>query len=146
MGAWAKLMPLQAVTPNALERRTRVRCATLHRRLRSAGRRYHRPTEHHRPDSNRRWIKVRGRQYLKVGERPVSLIDVILALLWQIFAIAGFPNHFFCDSWVVGFLGGRPWLAGNWIGKTSLDVGSSRFWIGWVTKDGDKCARSTCRD
>jgi len=22
----------------------------------------------------------------------------------------------------------------------------SRFWIGWVTKHGDKCARSTCRD
>jgi hypothetical protein len=30
--------------------------------------------------------------------------------------------------------------------KESLDVGSSRFWIGWVTKRGDKCARSTCRD
>src|SRR5260221_12817574 len=29
-----------------------------------------------------------------------------LALLWQIFACTGFPNHFFCDSWVVGFLEG----------------------------------------
>ncbi len=44
------------------------------------------------------------------------------------------------------FWRGRPWLAGRRIGKTSLDVGSSRFWIGWVTKRGDKCARSTCRD
>src|SRR5262245_52924163 len=29
-----------------------------------------------------------------------------LALLWQFFAGTGFPNHFFCDSWVVGFLEG----------------------------------------
>src|SRR6202521_5486403 len=26
-----------------------------------------------------------------------------LALLWQILSGTGFPNHFFCDSWVVGF-------------------------------------------
>src|SRR5208282_709498 len=29
-----------------------------------------------------------------------------LALLWQIakiIGVMGFPNHFFCDSWVVGF-------------------------------------------
>src|SRR6516162_7436906 len=44
------------------------------------------------------------------------------------------------------FWRGRPWLAGHRIGETSSDVGSSRFWIGWVTKHGDKCARSTCRD
>src|SRR5215469_9984215 len=43
------------------------------------------------------------------------------------------------------FWRGRPWLAGRRIGETSSDVGSSRFWIGWVTKHGDKCARSTCR-
>src|SRR5262249_31553339 len=41
---------------------------------------------------------------------------------------------------------GRPWLAERRIGETSLAVGSSRFWIGWVTRHGDKCARSTCRD
>src|SRR6516162_7359156 len=29
-----------------------------------------------------------------------------LALLWQIFRGTGFPNHFFCDSWVVGLLEG----------------------------------------
>ena len=34
-------------------------------------------------------------------------------------------------------LEGRPWLAGHWIGKASLDVGSSRFWIGWVTRRGE---------
>jgi hypothetical protein len=32
------------------------------------------------------------------------------------------------------------------IGEANSDVGSSRFWIGWVTRRGDKCARSTCRD
>ena len=26
----------------------------------------------------------------------------------------GFPNQFFCGSWVVGFWRGRPWLAGRW--------------------------------
>jgi bifunctional non-homologous end joining protein LigD len=31
-----------------------------------------------------------------------------LALLWQIFSGTGFPNQFFDDSWVVGFLEGRP--------------------------------------
>jgi hypothetical protein len=25
----------------------------------------------------------------------------------------------------------------HWIGKASLDVGSSRFWIGWVTRRGE---------
>ena len=44
------------------------------------------------------------------------------------------------------FWRGRPWLAGGRIGETSLDVGSTLFWIGWVTKHGDKCARSMCRD
>src|SRR6266478_1522649 len=68
-----------------------------------------------------------------------------LALLWQILSGTGFPNQFFCDSWVVGFWRGRPWLAGRRIGKTSLDAFSSRFWIGWVTRRGDKCVHSTCR-
>src|SRR5262249_17740456 len=30
---------------------------------------------------------------------------VVLALLWQILSGTGFPNQFFCDSWVVGFGG-----------------------------------------
>src|SRR5262249_55863972 len=54
-------------------------------------------------------------------------------------------SPFFCDSWVVGFWRSRPWLAGHRIGKKSLDAFSSRFWIGWVTRCGDKCVHSTCR-
>jgi len=47
--------------PSHLRCCTAVRCAALHRRLRSADRRHHRPTGHCRPsDSNRRWIKVGG--------------------------------------------------------------------------------------
>src|ERR1700732_1555278 len=68
-----------------------------------------------------------------------------LALLWQIFRGSGFPNQFFCDSWAVGLWRGRPWRAGHRIGRKSLDVGSNRFWIGWGTRRGDKCARSMCR-
>jgi hypothetical protein len=30
-------------------------------------------------------------------------LGLYLTLLWQIFSGAGFPNQFFCDSWVVGF-------------------------------------------
>ena len=37
------------------------------------------------------------------------------------------------------FGGARPWLAGHWIGRKSLDVGLSRFWIGCVIKRGDMC-------
>src|SRR6058998_909047 len=70
---------------------------------------------------------------------------VVLALLWQILSGTGFPNQFFCDSWVVGFWRGRPWLAGRRIGKKSLDAFSSRFWVGWVTRRGAKCVLSTCR-
>src|SRR5262249_50446513 len=68
-----------------------------------------------------------------------------LALLWQIFSGVGFPNQFFCDSWVVGFWRGRPSWAGPRIGRKSLDAFSSRFWLGWVTRRGDKCVHSTCR-
>src|SRR5258705_1262823 len=42
---------------------------------------------------------------------------VVLALLWQILSSTGFPNQFFCDSWVVGFWRGRPWLGRRRIGK-----------------------------
>ena len=57
----------------------------------------------------------------------------------------GFPNQFFCNSWVVGFWRGRPWLAEFRIGGRSLDAFSSRFWLGWVTRRGDKCVHSTFR-
>jgi hypothetical protein len=47
--------------PRHLRRSTAVRCAALHRRLRSADRRHHRPTGYNRPpDSNQSWIKVRA--------------------------------------------------------------------------------------
>jgi hypothetical protein len=47
--------------PGSLRRGAAVRCATLHRRLRSADRRHHRPTGHCSPsDSNCRWIKLGG--------------------------------------------------------------------------------------
>ena len=55
--------------------------------------------------------------------RSVRYAYESLALLWQILGGAGFPNQFFCDSWVVGFWRGRPWLTGRWIGETSLGVG-----------------------
>src|SRR5205823_13474170 len=48
--------------PSHLRCSTAIRCAALHRRLRAADRRHHRPTGHQRrPDSNRRWIKVGGK-------------------------------------------------------------------------------------
>ena len=75
----------------------------------------------------------------------VSFMHYDLALLWQILGGAGFPNQFFCDSWVVGFWRGRPWLPERWIGGMSLGVGSSRFWLAWATRRGDRCVRSTCR-
>jgi hypothetical protein len=34
---------------------------------------------------------------------PSSWCKNGLALLWQIFSGTGFPNQYFCDSWVVGF-------------------------------------------
>src|SRR5579872_2178778 len=87
-----------------------------------------------------------------IGDRIRSAPSILqlatrgdLALLWQIFSYPGFPNQFFCDSWVVGFWRSRPWLAGHWIGRQSLGGGSSRFWIGWVTRRGDACVRSTYR-
>src|SRR5262249_5361000 len=53
---------------------------------------------------------------------PVQLTSGLhMALLWQILRDRGFPNQFFCDSWVVGV-----WRADH----------------GWVTRRG----RSTCRD
>src|SRR3954454_1775313 len=46
---------------------------------------------------------------------PVPASPANLALLCQIFRCTGFPNQFFCDSWVVGF--GGPTMAArnsNW--------------------------------
>src|SRR5215467_14467798 len=85
------------------------------------------------------------RQRIVVSPSDDSGKSFGLALLWQILSGTGFTNQFFCDSWVVGFWRGRPWLAERRIGKTSLAAFSNRFWIGWVTRRGDKCVLSTCR-
>src|SRR5215475_13218243 len=80
-----------------------------------------------------RWMHVQGLSSA-ISHAPRTLQmshvpnkDDLLALLWQILSGTGFPNQFFCDSWVVGFWRGRPWLAGCRIGETSLNVGSCRF-------------------
>ena len=47
--------------PGHLCRSSTVRCAALHRRLRAADRRHHRPAGHHeRSDSNCTWIRIGG--------------------------------------------------------------------------------------
>src|SRR5882757_2813483 len=51
----------------------------------------------------------------------------LLALLWQILSGAGFPNQFFCDSWVVGLWRGRPWAAGHWIGRRRSEEHTSEL-------------------
>jgi putative transposase len=68
--------------PRHLRRSTAVRCAALDRRLRSADRRHHRPTGHHRPsDSNRRWIKVGGNVTVQALPQPGLLsVERLLAL------------------------------------------------------------------
>jgi hypothetical protein len=57
---------------------------------------------------------------------PIGSVTVAgntsLALLWQILSGAGFPNQFFCDSWVVGLWRGRRWEAEDRIGGRSLDA------------------------
>src|SRR3974390_2575262 len=63
-----------------------------------------------------------------------------LALLWQILSGEGFPNQFFCDSWVVGLRRGRPC---DRIGRRSLAAFSTRFWLGWGTRRGDRCVLFT---
>jgi hypothetical protein len=47
------------------------------------------------------------------GRENRAIARVLILLLWQIFSGTGFPNQFFCHSWVVGFWRGRPWLAGH---------------------------------
>src|SRR5262249_40372432 len=47
---------------------------------------------------------------------------------------------FFCDSWVVGFWRGRPWLAERRIGKTSLAAFSNSF----LDRLGHKARRQMC--
>ena len=63
-----------------------------------------------------------------------------LALLWQIFAGAGFPNHFFCDLWVVGFLEGP-----TMVSRTSDWRGELGRWLKpFVDRLGHKARRQMC--
>src|SRR6516164_5206960 len=82
--------------------------------------------------------RLRTCRHIRFGQPSTTLADFSRARDSQItFSV----THGWSAFWR-----GRPWLAGRRIGETSSDVGSSRLWIGWVTKHGDKCARSTCRD
>ena len=66
-----------------------------------------------------------------------------LALLWQIFEGAGFPNQFFCDSWEVGILEGRPWIL---IGRAILRSGLRHSLARWETRRDRGCAQPMWRD
>src|SRR6516165_8505168 len=68
------------------------------------------------------------------------LIRPSLALLWQIFWGAGFPNHFFCDSWVVGFLEGP-----TMVSRTSDWRGELGRWLKpFLDRLGHKARRQMC--
>jgi hypothetical protein len=55
-----------------------------------------------------RWRpRVSVRNHAPAGKRASRRGLSGLALLWQILRGTGFPNQFFCDSWVVGFWRGR---------------------------------------
>ena len=47
--------------------------------------------------------RVSQRFHAVVLAAPWRAAEIGLALLWQILSGLGFPNQFFCDSWVVGF-------------------------------------------
>src|SRR6202040_2851034 len=62
-----------------------------------------------------------------------------LALLWQIFRGQG-PNHFFCDSWVVGLLEGP-----TMVSRTSDWRDELRRWLNpFLDRLGHKARRQMC--
>src|SRR5262249_28723169 len=69
-----------------------------------------------------------------------GIVSGCLALLWQIFRGTGFPNHFFCDSWVVGFWrADRGWQdVGDW--KKEL----GHFLKPFLDRLGHKARRQMC--
>ena len=79
-------------------------------------------------------------------ERDATWLDLIndglsgVPGLWQILSGTGFPNQFFCDSWVVGFWRGRPWLAGRRIGRDEL----GRWLKPFLDRLGHKARRQMC--
>src|SRR5262249_36231404 len=72
----------------------RTQCVTLAPRKRGEG--------GERPQASSRASSTR------YGREPDEAHGALVgpqALLWQILSGTGFPNQFFCDSWVVGFGG-----------------------------------------
>src|SRR5262249_29698296 len=58
-----------------------------------------------RSDEYRRYAAECLEMRRGVSSVSICILGGLLALLWQILSGTGFPNQFFCDSWVVGFGG-----------------------------------------
>jgi putative tryptophan/tyrosine transport system substrate-binding protein len=54
-----------------------------------------------------------GEAYRQMGAYVDRILKGTSTTLADLEGGWGFPNQFFCDSWVVGFWRGRPWLAGR---------------------------------
>jgi len=65
-----------------------------------------------------------------------------LALLWQIFSSAGFPNRFLRDSWEVGSWRADPW---TWTGKRISIAGLRRSLLRYGTSRGRGCVQPILR-
>src|SRR6478672_12227307 len=78
--------------------------------------------------------------HLKASVPRITRSTKLLALLWQIFAGAGFPNHSFCDSWVVGLLEGP-----TMVSRTSDWRGELGRWLKpFLDRLGHKARRQMC--
>jgi transposase len=103
----------------------------------------HRPRRHQRKPKAL-YLDQRSQQnHRRRQTRAPSVRFDPLALLWQIFEGAGFPNQFFCDSWVVGILEGRPWIL---IGRAIWRSGLCRSLARWETRRDRVCAQPMWRD
>src|SRR6266513_1637139 len=72
--------------------------------------------------------------------RQQKITTVMLALLWEILSGVGFPNQFFCDSWVVGFLEGP--TMGSRTSDWKEELG--RFLKPFLDRLGHKSRRQMC--
>ena len=92
-----------------------------------------------------RQIEAKALRKLKHPSRSRKLRSFLddLALLWQIFEGAGFPNQFFCNSWEVGILEGRPWIL---IGRAIWRSGLRHSLARWETRRDRVCAQPMWRD
>ena len=87
--------------------------------------------------------RMRGTRTFESIEPHPAPGEQLLALLWQIFEGAGFPNQFFCDLWEVGILEGRPWIL---IGRAILRSGLRHSLARWETRRDRGCAQPMWRD